>query len=255
MEHSTQIDALADSLCKAQSEIGRALRDSDNPFFKSKYADLASVADACMDALTKHGLSVIQGPESNNGDHVVLHTMLCHASGQWVKSSLTMVPVKADPQGIGSCITYARRYALAAMVGVAPEDDDGNEASGLTHKKKAGAGTTALSPATPHGDSQLAPAVDHEGNDKPLSTTLEEAAARREEAAKFDTKSDPRTFSDKLEAAGFDVLRCECGDAVGDYSAKKGPYRQCVAAHDHYKKTGVALEGKHYWKWLKPVAA
>lgn len=131
MTHSENINELAAAMAKAQGAMKRAVKDSANPFFKSKYADLASVADACMPALAENGIAVIQGPRTENGD-VVVDTTLCHSSGQWIRSSLSMKPVKADPQGIGSCITYARRYALAAMCGVAPEDDDGNAASGKT---------------------------------------------------------------------------------------------------------------------------
>jgi hypothetical protein len=130
MQKSTQLDALGPAMAKAQRDMAGAKKGSSNPFFKSKYADLASVAEACREALTSNGLSVIQGPESEDGDMVILHTMLLHESGQWIESTLRMRPVKADPQGMGSCITYARRYTLAAMCGVAPEDDDGNAASG-----------------------------------------------------------------------------------------------------------------------------
>lgn len=138
MQKSSALDALGPAMAKAQGQIKPAIRDSANPFFKSKYADLAAVAEACREALAANELCVIQGPETESdesGDIVVLHTMLLHSSGQWVESTLKMRPVKADPQGMGSCITYARRYAFAAMCGVAPEDDDGNAASGREQGK------------------------------------------------------------------------------------------------------------------------
>lgn len=128
MEMSTTIGALSADLAKAQAEIKGALKDSANPFFKSKYADLSSVWEACRAPLTNHGLAVIQ-TVSGDSAAVVVTTMLCHASGEWVRDSMTMSPIKQDPQGVGSTITYARRYALAAIAGVAPEDDDGNAAS------------------------------------------------------------------------------------------------------------------------------
>lgn len=126
---SEQINELAAALAKAQGAIKGAAKDTANPFFKSKYADLASVWDACRTQLTANGLSVIQTMDDSQGGVTVV-TTLAHSSGQWIRGRLTMKPVKDDPQGIGSAITYARRYALAAMVGVAPEDDDGNAASG-----------------------------------------------------------------------------------------------------------------------------
>lgn len=128
MTHSEQINELAAALAKAQGQIEGAKKDSTNPHFKSSYADLASVWDACRKALSSNGLSVAQGAESEDG-RVGITTILMHASGQWMRSTLLMRPMKDDPQGIGSCVTYARRYALAAIVGVAPEDDDGNAAS------------------------------------------------------------------------------------------------------------------------------
>lgn len=129
MNSSEQINELATALAKAQAKIEGAAKDKANPHFKSKYADLASIMDACKEHLTSNGLSVVQVAESETGETVTIHTQLLHSSGQWIGGSLTMRPTKPDPQGIGSAITYARRYALAAIVGVCPEDDDGNAAS------------------------------------------------------------------------------------------------------------------------------
>lgn len=120
---------LATAMAKAQAEIKAALKDSKNPHFKSSYADLTSVWDACRGALTKNGISVIQIPNFE-GDEVWLETMLLHASGDSIKGRYPLRPQQQTPQGYGSALTYARRYSLAAMVGVvADEDDDGNAAS------------------------------------------------------------------------------------------------------------------------------
>jgi len=128
-EQSEQINELATALAKAQGRITGALKDSANPFFKSKYADLAACWDACRQPLSENGLSVIQVPESDETGVTVV-TVLAHSSGQWIRSSLHMKPKDTTPQGVGSAITYARRYALAAFVGLAQVDDDGNAASG-----------------------------------------------------------------------------------------------------------------------------
>lgn len=129
MEKSEQINELATALSKAQGAIKGALKDTANPFFKSKYADLSSVWEACRAQLAANGLAVVQTPcEAESG--VAVETMLMHASGQWVSNRFLMPVAKSDAQAVGSAITYARRYALAAMVGVAPEDDDGNAATG-----------------------------------------------------------------------------------------------------------------------------
>lgn len=128
MEQSEQINELAAALSKAQAKIVGAEKSSANPFFKSKYADLASVWDACRKQLSENGLSVIQ-TNGNSEDRVTVTTLLVHSSGQWVRGTCSAKPAKDDAQGIGSVITYLRRYGLAAIAGVAPEDDDGNAAS------------------------------------------------------------------------------------------------------------------------------
>lgn len=128
MNHSEQINEIATALSKAQAVIAGAVKDKTNPHFKNDYADLSSVWDACRKPLTDNGLSVAQTAATEDG-RVGVTTLLMHSSGQWISDTLVMKPTKDDPQGVGSCITYARRYALAGMVGVAPADDDGNAAS------------------------------------------------------------------------------------------------------------------------------
>ena len=135
MNQSESIADLAAALSKAQASITGALKDSANPFFKSKYADLASCWDACRKPLTDNGLAVIQTIEAGEG-RAVLVTTLCHASGEWIKSYCPILTKDDSPQGQGSGITYARRYALAAMVGLAQIDDDA-EASQGRHKVSA----------------------------------------------------------------------------------------------------------------------
>ena len=129
MNQSESIAALAAALSKAQASITGALKDSANPFFKSKYADLASCWDACRKPLTDNGLAVIQTIEAGEG-RAILVTTLCHASGEWIKSFCPILTKDDSPQGQGSGITYARRYALAAMVGLAQIDDDAEAAQG-----------------------------------------------------------------------------------------------------------------------------
>lgn len=129
MKHSEQLDKLAAALSKAQSNMQGAKKDTANPFFKSKYADLSSCVDASRAALCAEGLSVIQGnTPADKG--VMIQTRIMHSSGQWIEEDGLFVPAaKYDPQGFGSALTYARRYSLCAMVGIAPEDDDGNSAT------------------------------------------------------------------------------------------------------------------------------
>lgn len=126
---SEQINELATALAKAQGAMGGALKDSANPFFKSRYADLESVWTACRKALSENGLAVIQTVTADDA-HAVITTALVHSSGQWVRDSLPLMPKDMGPQGMGSAITYGRRYALAAIVGVFQTDDDGEAAQG-----------------------------------------------------------------------------------------------------------------------------
>ena len=126
---STSIGKLAEALAKAQGAIHGALKDSANPFFKSKYADLASIIESCRDALSVNNICVFQTTTIIDGK-LYLETMLAHSSDQWKRGLYPVRPVKDDPQGIGSALTYARRYGLAAAVGVAQVDDDGEAAMG-----------------------------------------------------------------------------------------------------------------------------
>lgn len=131
MNQSESINELAAALAKAQAAIRPAVKDKTNPAFRSKYADLSAVWEACREALTSNGLSVVQFPvDAAEPGRVALETTLLHTSGQWLRASFSLPLAKNDPQGMGSGLSYARRYALAAVVGVvADEDDDGNAAS------------------------------------------------------------------------------------------------------------------------------
>lgn len=131
MLRSATIAKLATALSKAQAEMEGATKDSVNPHFKSRYADLAAAWEACRAPLTKHGLAVLQLPRAD-GPQVTITTLLTHESGEFIGEALTLTAQQNTPQGIGSAITYGRRYGLMALVGIAPEDDDGEAAEGRT---------------------------------------------------------------------------------------------------------------------------
>lgn len=128
MMRSEQINEISKAMSLAQGSIRGAKKESQNPFFKSHYADLQSVWDAIREPLSKNGLSVFQVTYLS-GDLIILNTLLSHSSGQWVSGDYPIRPVKNDPQSLGSAITYARRYALMGIIGVCPVDDDGNAAN------------------------------------------------------------------------------------------------------------------------------
>lgn len=127
MRQSESIKELATALCAAQKEMGGAVKDAANPFFKSKYADLTSVVKAIKEPFANHGLSYTQFPCA--GERAVgVITRLMHSSGEWLEHEYMLPMVKADPQSAGSAITYARRYALQAMAGIPTADDDAESA-------------------------------------------------------------------------------------------------------------------------------
>jgi hypothetical protein len=141
IRHSNTMGKLAGALAKAQLEFKAVLKQNDNPAFRSKYADLATVIEATQQALALQEVVVIQSP-TTRGKDLTLTTLLLHSSGEWIASDLTMPATmreRFDAQSVGSAISYARRYSLQAVLGVAGEDDDGNEASGQGSQKAADA--------------------------------------------------------------------------------------------------------------------
>ena len=140
---------IAKALATAQMNMGKALKQSNNPHFRSKYADLGNVMDACLPALNEAGIAVIQPTgEDDKGRYV--ETILIHGeSGEKLSCRTPLIVQKNDMQGFGSAQTYARRYGLMAMAGIAPEDDDGNAASKAAPKQE-------QKPARPQGPSDQA---------------------------------------------------------------------------------------------------
>jgi hypothetical protein len=137
MQKSESVKNIAKALAQFQAEVKNPANTADNPFYKSKYAPLSDVLNGSRPILSKYGLSILQSP-SCEGDSITLTTLIMHESGEWIESDpLTLKMDKATAQGAGSAITYARRYALSAMLGVSSEDDDdGNHASGTYGKQE-----------------------------------------------------------------------------------------------------------------------
>lgn len=157
-DRSPELHELAAALAKAQGEMENASKDRSNPHFQSKYATLASCWDACREPLSKNGLAIIQRIAEANSKVVAVETLLVHASGQWVSQVVRLPVDKPTAQGVGSAITYARRYGLSAAVGVAPadDDDDGNQAS-KPSEKPTGYVRPPQPTRTPKPDPRLSP--------------------------------------------------------------------------------------------------
>lgn len=130
MIKSESITNLASALVKAQSEMGNASKGANNPFFKSKYADLNAIREACIPVLSKHGLSVLQPTVTIDGRKFV-ETLIMHESGEYLGGHTEILAVKeTDAQAQGSGISYARRYGLQSLLCIGAEDDDGESAIG-----------------------------------------------------------------------------------------------------------------------------
>lgn len=200
MNTSETTNEIAAALAKAQGKMAGASKDSANPFFKSKYADLASVREAVKGPFSENGIAYVQSP-STLGAVVSVETMLLHTSGQWIRGEVSCTAKDDSPQAVGSAITYLRRYALQSFAGIAPEDDDAEAAQGRSN----GRSTTAAPIATaPKGYDDwlidLGSAAD-EGTDR-LKAAWK---AARQEYRDHLTRTDPKRL-DAMKAAAARVL-------------------------------------------------
>lgn len=136
MKSSPTLSKLAPALVKAQAAMAGATKSAANPFFKSKYANLEEVIRVVKEQFSANGLCFIQNPVSSEG-HAGVETIILHESGEFISNEFVLKCSKADPQGMGSAITYARRYGLQSACGIPSEDDDGNAASAPMTKERA----------------------------------------------------------------------------------------------------------------------
>lgn len=133
MIRSESVTKLAEALAKAQGELRSVVKDRTNPHFKNRYATLDAIVEAVRPVLSKHGLSVIQGASEGVGNFSVT-TMLLHSSGEFITNTVPMSLAKSDAQGVGSAITYGRRYGISAILSLATDEDDDGEAAVKTPK-------------------------------------------------------------------------------------------------------------------------
>lgn len=149
IEQSPSITNLAKALVEAQKKMPIAKKESDNPHFKSKYADLANVVEASREVLTANGLSILQLPISTEDGRVGVTTMLMHTSGEWIKGTVAIPQATAsNPQHTGSIIQYFRRYARMGAIGMAASEEDDDGETG----RKASESKNDSTPAKPAGD-------------------------------------------------------------------------------------------------------
>lgn len=168
MNMSESVKNLAAALIAVQKALPRVEKDKVNPFFNSRYAGLDTVMSLALKALTEQGLGVSQTVGRAEDGASTLTTILLHESGEWISDTQPLLLVKADPQGQGSAITYARRYAVMSMLGlVAEDDDDGNAASKPPQRRDTRKAPTPApaqngSPPVPRDDLPSKPATDQQ---------------------------------------------------------------------------------------------
>lgn len=215
MRTSENLADLALALSKAQGQMESAKKDSTNPHFRSKYADLAAVVEAIKKPLASNGLSYVQGFGWDDHGAVIVHTRLLHASGQWLETELRVRPVKDDPQGVGSAVSYGRRYALQSIVGLTADDDDGNASStspAATPRRAEASRTQATerseAPAAPVADAARSAAM------KKLGMAFQTVASKNPKALGGLSANDK---SDAARAARRSLVSQVLGETVTDY--------------------------------------
>jgi hypothetical protein len=213
VEQSEQINELAAALSKAQGQMTGALKDSANPFFKSKYADLAACWESARKPLADNGLAVIQATTDKDGT-LYLVTTLAHSSGQWIKGWLPVKCKDDSPQAMGSGLTYARRYAFAGIAGIAQIDDDGEAAQGRTVSV-----TQMVANENPLSAKQLAYAKEFaESFRKTLNADVEDELKI---AALINLKAEANE-DHLVYTAAWDLLASSEKSAIKKLTAKKG---------------------------------
>lgn len=213
---SESIKNIAVALAKFNGEVSKIEKDSSNPHFRNKYASLDNIIDEIRPILTKHGLSIIQMP-GGDGETFSMTTMLLHESGEWIESQpIVMRPVKNDPQGIGSCATYARRYSLAAFLSLnTGEDDDGNGASQTPYQSR-----------QPSGQGERT-------NQPPASPTSQPAATKA-----LNNKSHVMALMNEMKW-DWNALGSFASDVLG---RKIGKVLQDIKTEDEWKKVAEQME-------------
>jgi hypothetical protein len=219
IEQTEQNQKLCEALVKAVGDLSNVAKTAANPYFKSKYAPLDAIIDATRPVLAKHGLAVIQEPLFMEGTAGV-ETIIVHKEGG-SKSSTLLLPIKdQSPQGVGSAITYARRYSLAAVLGIAAEDDDdGNISTGLAKKEEA---KPAKSPVREVSKEEAKATATWKNVE---ITNIKEIQGKKSVffCVEFDGKAEALTFDKKLYATATDLalVKVDAGVAPGKNDPSK----------------------------------
>ena len=211
---SESIQTISKALLKAQIEVDRVTKNAKNPHFKSTYADISAVIDSIKPALNSSGITFLQLPCPSINGEVRLTTRLLHESGEWIDSTITVPISKNDAQGYGSGITYARRYSLAAIMGLPQEDDDGNGASAGNKPAKKPANQTpsgsAFERLSPELKSEAKTAADH----------VESAMPDIEKASEiFDMFCESFVDNEDVQVGAWNQISAKTRNAIKDHRA------------------------------------
>jgi len=205
MNKSEDISELAKALCAFQSTMVAVKKDATNPFYKSRYTTLDTIWEAIRKPLSDNGLSVTQtmGVLGVEGSPInAMETMLCHSSGQWISGTIILNPVKNDPQGLGSSISYARRYSLSAILGIVADEDDDAEAATKPPKPT----STAKTKPTP-GEADKS-ANEPLGDSKSQEQSLDEQIPKTKEEL-FAWLAEAKSWKSTAPATSFLVNKCK----------------------------------------------
>ena len=190
---SESIKEIATALSNFQGKMTAVKKDSINPFYKSKYASLDTIWETIRKPLSENGLSVAQTMDVDN-DKSVMETTLYHTSGEWISGTQLVNPVKNDPQGLGSAITYARRYSLSAILGlVSDDDDDANTATKPAQEAKAPVNTVSPPVETPQRSEGITPP-----QTKKIHATAKDKGLSPEEARAYMQKTFKKNSTKEL---------------------------------------------------------
>lgn len=162
MQRSDTIGKLAVALVAAQAELKTVTKDAVNPHFKNKYASLDTIIEHVRPVLAKHSLAIVQGATTPDRDEqgrvtaFTLETMLVHATGEWISGATVMPLAKVDPQGVGSAMTYGRRYGISALLCLATDEDDDGDRARATNGNGSAQRDERRYPETPSGTAKPA---------------------------------------------------------------------------------------------------
>lgn len=203
---------IAAAIVAAQRAFGKTIKNAQNPHLKNRYADLSACLDAVQDALNENGIALLQHTLSDRDGQIGIETIFLHESGEDYRAGTIYLPaVKNDPQGYGSALTYARRYSLMAACGIAPEDDDGNAASGVGHAQQ----RPQQRPEQRRAEAEQRQRDQHEspGEAQPPRQRASEPEPPRESASEHGAPEPPES-EQRLLYREFSELARECGVAA-----------------------------------------